>query len=113
MIRKSRQSIGGVSPVCSLSVRSIETHYYQVKVGLMGVVLPSEINLERITLVAGEASVIEDEGLARRVASITGGKVLEVHESYSVSKMDIETEEEDDKVTETVSVSKFLEMLRG
>ncbi len=33
--------------------------------------------------------------------------------SYSVSKIDVETGEEDDKVTETVSVSKFLEVLRG
>ncbi|APZ82279.1 hypothetical protein Goe2_c03900 [Bacillus phage vB_BsuM-Goe2] len=116
MARKSRQSIEGVLPACSLSARSVETYYYQVEVGSMGVVLPSEINLETlsgITLVAGKASVIEDEGLAKRVASITGGKVQEVYESYSVSKIDVETGEEDDKVTETVSVSKFLEVLRG
>lgn len=61
----------------------------------------------------GEASVIEDEGLARRVASITGGKVLEVYESHSASKVDVETGKEEDRVTETVSVSKFLEVLRG
>ncbi|QMV48345.1 hypothetical protein [Bacillus phage SPO1L4] len=116
MARKSRQSIEGVLPACSLSVRSVETYYYQVEVGSMGVVLPSEINLETlsgITLVAGKASVIEDEGLAKRVASVTGGKIQKVYECYSVNKLDIETRDETRGVKETVSVNKFMEVLRG
>lgn len=116
MARKNRQSIEGVLSACSLSARSIETRYYQVKVGSMGAVLPSEIDLETlsgITLVAGKASVIEDEGLAKRVASVTGGTVQEVHETYTVNKRDIESGDETHSVMEHVSVNKFLEVLRG
>ncbi|WIT25972.1 hypothetical protein [Bacillus phage SPO1L1] len=116
MARKSRQKIEGVLPACSLSATSIETYYYQVKIGSMGVILPSEVDLETlsgITLVAGKASVIEDESLAKRIASITGGTVQRVYESYSVNKVDVETGDMVNTSVETLAVSKFLEVLRG
>lgn len=116
MARKSKQKIEGVLPACSLSVRSVETYYYQVEVGSMGVVLPSEVNIETfsgITLVVGKASIIEDEILAKKVAEVTGGTVQKVWESYSVNKLNIETRDETHGVKKTVPVNEFMEVLRG
>lgn len=85
----ARKKVEGVLPARSLTAQSIEVEYYQVEVGVMGVVLPAELDLETMSglkLVRGEASVIESKELAEKVAEMVDGKVVTVTEEYSASR---------------------------
>ncbi|WP_141556765.1 hypothetical protein [Bacillus sp. Marseille-P3800] len=60
--------------------------FYQVVTGDMGVVLPKELNLETmsgLTLVKGQASCISNIGIASKIKEATGGKLVQVVESFS------------------------------
>lgn len=87
-VKKTRVDINeiGLSDIMSIEGKSESVSYYQVVVGDFGVILPRSINLdtlEGLQLIKDKASVIHDEGLAKRIATATNGKLLLVKEMYT------------------------------